>query len=57
MVMLHAPTEVDATILHQYFDKKIAEVCAAIDGAAPPVFTPAPAGADSLSFGFYALAI
>ena len=41
-----ASAEFDATILHQYFDKKIADVRAATDGAAPPVFTPAPPGCE-----------
>ena len=41
-----APSEMDATILHQYFDKKIADVRAATDGAALPVLTPAPPGCE-----------
>ena len=45
-----APAEIDATILHQYFDKKIADVRVATDGAAPPVFTPAPSGCELQSF-------
>ena len=41
-----AQAEIDANILHQYFEKKIAKVRAATDGAAPPVFTPAPPGCE-----------
>lgn len=45
-----APTEMGANILHQYFDTKIADVRAATDGAALPVFNPAPPGCKLQSF-------
>ena len=45
-----APAEIDAIILHQYFDRKIADVRAATEGAAPPVFTTAPPGCELRSF-------
>ena len=41
-----APTEIDASTLHRFFDKKIADVRDATAGAPPPVFTPAPPGCE-----------
>ena len=41
-----ATTEIDASTLHNFFDKKIADVRAATAGAAPPVFSPAPPGCE-----------
>ena len=40
------PTEIAAADLHQFFDDKVAGVRAATAGAAPPTFTPAPAGCE-----------
>ena len=39
-------TEIAAADLHQFFDDKVASVRAATAGAAPPTFTPAPAGCE-----------
>ena len=41
-----APTEIDASTFHSFFDRKIADVRAATAGAAPPVFSPAPPGCE-----------
>ena len=40
------PTEIAAADLHQFFDDKVAGIRAATAGAAPPTFTPAPAGCE-----------
>ena len=40
------PTVIAAADLHQFFDDKVAGVGAATAGAAPPTFTPAPAGCE-----------
>jgi len=40
------PTDIDATVLHQYFDDKVAGVREATAGAEMPQFTPAPAGCE-----------
>ena len=39
-------TEIDAAILHQFFDDKVAGVRAATAGAAVPQFTVAPVGSE-----------
>jgi hypothetical protein len=44
------PTEIDASTLHRFFDKKIADVRAATAGATPPVFNPAPPGCELCLF-------
>ena len=40
------PTEIAAADLHQFFDDKVAGVRAATAGAAPPTFSPTPAGCE-----------
>ena len=40
------PAEIDAAVLHQYFDDKVAGVRAATAGAAAPQFSAAPAGCE-----------